>query len=74
MKNKPDDRGDNAEKIKKNIDMTLRNMELADEMIARTPDSKMKKALGEKNVRREQALEAMRREIREESTQRDKPR
>jgi small acid-soluble spore protein (thioredoxin-like protein) len=73
MKNKPDDRSDNAEKIKKNIDMTLRNMELADEMIARTPDSKMKKALGEKNVRREQALEAMRREIREESTQRNKP-
>jgi hypothetical protein len=33
----------------------------------------MKKALGEKNVRREQALEAMRREIREESTQRNKP-
>lgn len=74
MNSKPDDRGDNAEKIKKNIDMTLRNMELADETIARTPDPHAKKALGEKNVRREQALEAMRREIRDESERRGRPR
>ena len=33
MKNKPDDRRDNVDKIQKNIDMTIHNMELADELI-----------------------------------------
>ena len=50
MKNKPkpDDRRDNVERIQKNIDMTIHNMELADDMIAKTDDEKTKKELMEK--------------------------
>lgn len=72
MKNKPkpDDRRDNVEKIQKNIDMTIRNMELADEMIAKTDDEKTKKELMEKNERRRHALDGMRKEIRDEAIDR----
>jgi len=66
-KPKPDDRSDNAARIQKNINMTIRNMEAADEMIAKTSDPKTKKALMEKNERRCQALEGMRKEMRDES-------
>ncbi len=67
MKNNPDDRRDNVEKIQKNIDRTIRNMELADEMISKTSDPKAKKDLSEKNERREQALRGMRHEIKDEA-------
>jgi len=66
-KPKPDDRSDNAARIQKNINMTIHNMEAADEMIAKTSDTKTKKALMEKNERRRQALEGMRKEMRDES-------
>ena len=36
MKNKPDDRSDNVEKIQRHIDMTKHNIEVAEEMIAST--------------------------------------
>jgi small acid-soluble spore protein (thioredoxin-like protein) len=65
MKNNPDDRRDNARKIKQNIDGTLRNMEAAEEAIAGSSDPKMKKALEEKNERRKQALHGRRSEIRD---------
>ncbi|HOV25485.1 MAG TPA: small acid-soluble spore protein Tlp [Pseudobacteroides sp.] len=73
MKNKPkpDDRRDNVERIQKNIDMTIHNMELADDMIAKTDDEKTKKELMEKNERRRHALDGMRREIREEAIDRE---
>ena len=67
MKSKPDDRSDNVQRIQKNIDMTILNMEFADEMIAKTSDEKLKKALIEKNERREQALRGMRNEIADEA-------
>ena len=67
MKNKPDDRTDNVDKIKYNIDKTILNCELADEMIAKTDDENMKQTLAEKNDRRETALNAMRREIKDEA-------
>lgn len=67
MKKNPDDRSDNVERIQRNIDMTLRNMELADEMIEATSDEKMKQELSDKNKRRQQALEGMRQEIRQEA-------
>lgn len=63
----PDDRDDNAERIQRNIDMTIHNIEAAEEMIEKTSDEKMKKALMEKNERRRQALDGMRSEIREEA-------
>ena len=63
----PDNREDNVERIQKNINMTIHNMEAADEMIAKTPDAKMKKTLEGKNERRRQALDGMRKEIRDEA-------
>lgn len=70
MKHNPDDRSDNAERIQHNINFTIKNMEAADDMIAKTPDEKMKKALADKNERRRQALEGMRHEIKDESKNR----
>lgn len=70
----PDNRDDNVERIQRNIDMTIRNMEAAEEMIAKTSDEKMKKSLAAKNERRRDALEAMRREIRDEAEAREQKR
>ena len=67
MKHNPDDRRDNVAKIQKNINKTIENTELADEMIAKTSDEKMKKDLTEKNKRREKALNGMEKEIKDES-------
>lgn len=67
MKHNPDDRRDNVEHIQKNIDATIRNTRLAEEMIARTSDPKTKEALEDKNVRRRHALEDMREEIKDEA-------
>ena len=52
MKNKPkpDDRRDNVDKIQYNINKTIQNIELAEEMIAKTDDEKTRKALEEKNI------------------------
>lgn len=72
MKSKPDDRRDNVNRIQKNIDMTIHNMELADEMISKTDDQKTKKDLKEKNERREQALTGMRHEMKDEADFQDK--
>ena len=66
-KPKPDDRSDNVEKIEFNIGKTIQNMELADEMIHKTDDERMKRALQEKNKRRDEALTGMREEIRDEA-------
>lgn len=71
-KPKPDDRRDNVEKIQYNIDKTIQNYELAEEMIAKTDDEKTKKELKEKNKRRLQSLESMRKEIRDEAIAREK--
>ncbi|KYN77893.1 small acid-soluble spore protein Tlp [Clostridium sporogenes] len=67
MKNKPDDRRDNVDKIQYNITKTIQNCELADEMIAKTDDEKMKETLIEKNKRRREALDGMREEIKDEA-------
>jgi len=63
----PDDRRDNVERLQKNIDTTIRNMEAADEMIAKTSDGKSKEELRKKNERRKQSLDGFRREIRDEA-------
>lgn len=67
MRNKPDDRRDNVDRIQYNIDKTIQNCELADEMIAQTDDQNMKQTLEEKNKRRESALNNMRAEIKDEA-------
>ena len=72
MKTNPDNRKDNVKKIQKNIDMTIRNMEMADEMIGITDDPKTKEELKAKNQRREEALNGMRKEIKDEADAREK--
>ncbi|ADL53847.1 small acid-soluble spore protein Tlp [Clostridium cellulovorans] len=67
MRNKPDDRRDNVDKIQYNIGKTIQNCELADEMIAKTDDQKTRQDLIDKNKRREDALSGMRKEIRDEA-------
>ena len=71
MKNNPDDRRDNVEKIQKNIDYTISNIRRANEMIETTSDLKAKKDLEAKNERREQALNGLRREIIDEAQHRE---
>ncbi len=71
MKHNPDDRRDNVEKIQKNINYTIENIERADEMISKTDDEKMKDALEAKNERRERALHGMRKEIKDEADARE---
>ncbi|MDF2686562.1 MAG: tlp [Clostridia bacterium] len=66
-KHNPDDRRDNVKKIQKNIDRTIRNMELAEDMMAITDNNKTKEQMEEKNDRREKALEGMRHEIKDEA-------
>ena len=65
-KNKPDDRSDNASKIKRHIAGTKSNIEAAEEMIAVTDDKKMKEELRAKNQRREEAIPQMEAEMRQE--------
>lgn len=71
MNSKPDDRSDNAQKIKENIESTKQNIELAEQMIANTSDSKMKRDLQEKNERREKAIPSMIREMKEEEARKE---
>lgn len=71
MKVNPDNREDNVERIQKNIDMTIRNIELADKMMERTDNSKARKELRAKNERREQALKGLREEIKDEANARE---
>ena len=63
----PDDRSNNVARIQKNIGWTIYNMEIADELIAKTSDEKLKHELIKKNERRRKALEGMRKEIRDEA-------
>ena len=71
MKHNPDDRSDNAEKIQYNIDKTIQNIVLAEDMISETDDLKTKDTLEDKNERRRSSLETMRNEIKEEATYRE---
>lgn len=67
MKSKPDDRTDNVDRIQYNIDKTIQNSHLAEEAIGKTDDGKAKNDLIEKNQRREDALNGMRSEIKDEA-------
>jgi small acid-soluble spore protein (thioredoxin-like protein) len=64
---KPDDRSNNVDRIKRNIDMTIHNIEAAEDMMSKTDNPSTKRDLSEKNERREQALDGMRSEIRDEA-------
>lgn len=68
----PDNRKDNVERIQRNINNTLKNMELAEDMMKLTSSEKTKRELAEKNKRREAALQGMREEIRDEAISRER--
>ena len=70
MKNNPDDRSNNVERIQKNINHTIENIRLADEMIEKTSDEKTRRDLARKNEWREESLEGLREEIRDEAEHR----
>ena len=72
MKHNPDNRKDNVEKIQRNIEYTIKNINLADEMIDKTDDEKMKDTLINENKKREQALNGLRHEIKDEADYRDR--
>lgn len=67
MKNKPDDRRDNVDRIQNNIDNTVENIHRAEEMIEITDNEKTKRELANKNERREEALDSMISEIKDEA-------
>ena len=63
----PDNRADNAQRIQENMNSTIGNIEAAEEMMANTPDAKMKTTLSDKNERRRRALDGMQSEMRDET-------
>lgn len=67
MKNKPDDRRDNVEKIQKNIDNTYRNIAEAEKTMAITDNEKTKEEIRAKNERRREAIKGMIEEIKDEA-------
>lgn len=67
----PDDRSDNVEKIQQNINHTIKNMEMTEDRMLGESDRKTRKDMREKNQRRRDALEGMRREIKDEADARD---
>ena len=71
MKNKPDYRSDNVDKIQTNISMTIDSIERADKMISQISDGKAKDDLYKKNTRRNQAIEGLRNEIKDEAKHRE---
>lgn len=72
MKNKPDDRRDNVDRIQHNISNTIENIEAAEEMIEKTDDKKTKQDLTAKNERREETLNSLRSEIKDEAIDKEK--
>lgn len=69
MKNKPkaDDRRDNVDKLQFAIDHTISNHRESQEIISSTEDERLKHDLEQKNQKRENAIDSMRDEIRDEA-------
>lgn len=66
---KPDDRSDNAEKIKNTIDHTLQNMNEAEDYVkahSNELNSAEKEEIENKNKRRRESIEGLRSEIKDE--------
>ena len=63
----PDDRSDNAAKIKAAMEATTHNIEMAEEMIAETDSPQTKADLEAKNERRAEALAGMEAERKQEA-------
>ncbi len=67
MKKNPDNRDDNVEHLQESIDGTFRNIRKANEAIRATSNEKTREELLAKNERRADALDGLRREIKDES-------
>ena len=65
-KPKPDDRSDNVEKLQNMVQNTIENIEEAHESM-RFASDEQKRQIAEKNKRREESIEGMREEIRDEA-------
>ncbi|MDD4700407.1 MAG: small acid-soluble spore protein Tlp [Oscillospiraceae bacterium] len=65
------DFGDKAEKIRSNIKSTLYNMEATEDVIAQTPNNKIRRELEEKNKRRAEALPSMVKQMKEEEAKKE---
>jgi len=65
---KPDDRSDNVEKLQNMVHDTIENMEEAEETM-RFSSGEEKQQIEAKNKRREEAIEGMRAEIKDEADQ-----
>lgn len=70
MKPNPDDRRDNVDKIQNTIDNTVKNIHEAESMIDSTDNCTTKDELKAKNERREQALDSLISEIKDEACHR----
>ncbi|WP_059170649.1 small acid-soluble spore protein Tlp [Bacillus sp. FJAT-27445] len=66
-KPKPDDRSDNVEKLQEMIHNTIENMERAEETMALSDSEETRRQVEEKNDRRQESIEAMRAEIKDEA-------
>ena len=67
MKTKPDDRSNNVDRIQHTIDNTIENFRLSEEAIEESDDENYKEVLEEKNHRREESLDSLKSEIRDEA-------
>jgi small acid-soluble spore protein tlp len=66
MNRKPEKRQTNTEKIKENIESTIHNMEVAQEIIENATDNKTVSELQAKNQRRVEAIPSLIKEYKEE--------
>jgi len=62
----PDNRQNEEERVKTKINKTMHNSEVADEILEKTNDDILKKNLIEKNSRRQDAVNKMKEEIKED--------
>jgi small acid-soluble spore protein (thioredoxin-like protein) len=61
----PDNSENNRELLKLKFNKTMHNSEIADDLINKTNDDRLKETLKDKNVRRKAAANFMRREFRD---------
>ena len=67
---KPDDRSDNVEKLQEMVQNTIENIEKAEETM-QFASSEEREKIREKNRRREEAIAAMRAEIKDKAAARE---
>ncbi|HEX6593542.1 MAG TPA: small acid-soluble spore protein Tlp [Bacillota bacterium] len=63
---KPDDRQDNVEKLQEMVQDTIQNIEESHETLKYSSSEEVKEQIQAKNKRREEAIEGMRAEIKDE--------